>query len=346
MALDVDRLRVFREVAACGSFTAAARSLSYTQPAISHHINRLERELGVTLVERSARGLTLTAPGEALLAQADGLLARIDDIERQVVELAHAGGNVRLIAFPSAAATLVPHAVASFRTDFPSATLQLAEADPPNSLPELKHGDWDMAVAYDYPITGEPLDPSLDYETLFFDRMALCLHRDDPRAATRGALSLRDVSRDHWVAPYDCVCRTALELACRQAGFAPEVVSESNDYMAMQGLVAAGVGVALVPRLVSAMALRPEVVLRPISGSDITRVVAITSRAGGYTSPAALAMAAALHEAIAVIDDPALPLDRASTHTRPLSDDVQGKNGGRPRSRPQTAGTSPARSRC
>jgi hypothetical protein len=94
------------------------------------------------------------------------------------------------------------------------------------------------------------------------------------------------------------------------------------------------------------MALRPEVVLRPISGSDITRVVAITSRAGGYTSPAAHAMAAALHDAIAAIDDPALPLDRTSTHTRPLSDDAQGKNGGRPRSRPQTAETSPARSRC
>jgi hypothetical protein len=114
----------------------------------------------------------------------------------------------------------------------------------------------------------------------------------------------------------------------------------------MQGLVAAGVGVALVPRLVSAMALRSEVVLRPISGSDITRVVAITSRAGGYTSPAVLAMAAALHEAVAAIDDPALPLDRTSTHRRPLSDDAPGKNGSRPRSRPQAGRKSPASSRC
>jgi DNA-binding transcriptional LysR family regulator len=337
MALDVDRLRVFREVAVCGSFTAAARSLSYTQPAISHHIKRLEQELGVTLVERSVRGLTLTAPGEALLAQADGLLARLDDVERQVVELAHGGGNVRLVAFPSAAATLVPHAVADFRASYPSAVLQLAEADPPVALPDLKHGDWDLAVAYDYPITGEPLDPALDYDTLFLDRMAVCLRRDDPRAATRGALSLEDLSRDPWVAPYDSACRVALELACRQAGFAPEVVSESNDYMAMQGLVAAGVGVALVPRLVSAMALRPEVVLRPVSGSDITRVVAIISRAGGYTSPAALAMVAALHKAVAAIDDPALPLDRTSTRTQPLPNDASAENGIRPRRRGQAA---------
>jgi DNA-binding transcriptional LysR family regulator len=116
---------------------------------------------------------------------------------------------------------------------------------------------------------------------------------------------------DPWVTPYDCVCRTAVELACRQAGFAPRVVSESNDYMAIQGLVAAGVGVAIVPRIVRAMVLRPEVILRPITGTDITRVVAITSRAGRYASPASEAMRAALHAAIDAIDDSLLPLDRA-----------------------------------
>jgi DNA-binding transcriptional LysR family regulator len=312
MALDVDRLRVFREVASRGSFTAAARALSFTQPAVSHHINRLEDELGVTLVERSVRGMTLTVPGEALLAHADSLLTRLDDAERHVVELARGGGGVRLIAFPSAAATLVPPAVASFRATFSEASLELAEADPPVALPELKRGDWDLAVAYDYPITGDALDPALDYETLFLDRMALCLRRDDPRAAA-DAVDLADVRSDPWVAPYDCFCRTALELACRQAGFAPRVVSESNDYMAIQGLVAAGVGVALVPRLVRAMALRAEVVLRPITGTDLTRVVAITSRTGGYASPAAQAMRTALHAAIDTVDDPSLPLDRATT---------------------------------
>jgi DNA-binding transcriptional LysR family regulator len=312
MALDVDRLRVFREVASRGSFTAAARALSFTQPAVSHHINRLEDELGVTLVERSARGMTLTAPGEALLAHADTLLTRLDDAERHVVELARGGGVVRLVAFPSAAATVVPHAVASFRATFPEASLELAEADPPVSLPGLKRGDWDLAVTYDYPITGDALDATLDYETLFFDRMAFCLQRDDPRAAA-DAVDFDDLRSDPWVAPYDCVCRTAFELACRQAGFAPRVVSESNDYMAIQGLVAAGVGVALVPRIVRAMALRDEVVLRPITRASITRVVAITARAGGYASPASEAMRAALHVAIDAIDDPWLPLDRATT---------------------------------
>ena len=310
MPLDVDRLRVFREVANRGSFTAAARALSFTQPAVSHHINRLENELGVTLMERSARGLTLTAPGETLLQHADVLLTRLDEAERHVVEVAAAeSGFARMVSFPSAAATIVPHAVAAFRASLPSAALTLAEADPPDSLPELKRGDWDLAVAYDYPSIGEPLDPSLDYDTLFVDRMALCVRRDDPQSSAE-ALDLREFATDSWVTPYDCVCRTALELACRQAGFAPRVASESNDYMAMQGLVAAGVGVALVPRLIRAMAVRPEVVLRPVRGSDIARVVAIVSRRGGYTSPAASALRAALHHAVADVDHPALPLDR------------------------------------
>lgn len=313
MALDVDRLRVFREVAARGSFTAAARALSFTQPAISHHINRLENELGVTLVERSARGLTLTPPGHALLAHADGLLTKLDEAERHVVEVAGAdAGVVRVVAFPSAAATIVPRAVAAFRTSLPKASLSLAEADPPVSLPELKRGDWDLAVAYDYPTVGQPLDEALDYETLFFDRMAVCLRRDDPRAARR-SLELPDFACDTWIAPYDCVCRTALELACRQAGFAPRIVSESNDYMAIQGLVAAGVGVSLVPRLIRSIAVRPELTLRRFKNSSITRVVSIVARAGGYTSPAAVTMRAALHAAVADLDDPSLPLDRSAS---------------------------------
>lgn len=316
MPLDVDRLRVFREVANQGSFTRAARALSFTQPAVSHHINRLEAELGVTLMERSARGLTLTAPGEALLQHADPLLTRIEEAERHVVEVASAdGGLVRLVAFPSAAATIAPHAIAAFRASVPDAALSLAEADPPVSLPELKRGDWDLALIYHYPSIGEPLDPSLDYETLFVDRMALCVRRDDPRSSAK-TLDLRDFAADPWVAPYGSVCRTALELACRQAGFAPMIASEINDYMAMQGLVAAGVGVALVPRLTRAMAVRPEVALRSVRGSDIRRVVAIVSRSGGYTSPAASALRAALHQAVTDVDHRALPLDRDQLEPR------------------------------
>ncbi len=114
--LDVDRLRVFREVANSGSFSAAARTLAFTQPGVSHHVKQLERELGVELLERSPRGIRLTPPGRALLGHAEALLARLDDAERDVIEVAKQGGRqLRLVAFPTAAATVVPLAVASFR---------------------------------------------------------------------------------------------------------------------------------------------------------------------------------------------------------------------------------------
>src|SRR5262249_46691847 len=123
MALDVDRLRVFRTVATLGSFTAAARSLAYTQPGVSHHGKPLERELGVVLIERSPRGIRLTPPGRVLLEHAEALLRQLADVERDVIESAQQGGELRLAAPPTIAATVLPHAVAAFRAELPDIAL-------------------------------------------------------------------------------------------------------------------------------------------------------------------------------------------------------------------------------
>src|SRR5262249_28517276 len=155
MALDVDRLRVFRTVATLGSFTAAARSLAYTQPGVSHHVKQLERELGVVLIERSPRGIRLTPPGRTLLEHADALLTRLAHPQRDVMESAQQGGvELRLVAAPTIAATVLPPAVADFRRELPDVSLLLTEADPPCSLPQLASGACDLALAYDYPILG------------------------------------------------------------------------------------------------------------------------------------------------------------------------------------------------
>ena len=115
----------------------------------------------MTLLERSPRGITLTPPGRALFGHAEALLARLDDAERDVIEVAkQGGGQLRLVAFPTAAATVVPLAVASFREQLPGIQLKLAEADPPASLPRLAAGDWDLALAYEYPCLRLPTDPA------------------------------------------------------------------------------------------------------------------------------------------------------------------------------------------
>jgi DNA-binding transcriptional LysR family regulator len=284
MPLDVDRLRVFRTVATLGSFTAAARSLAYTQPGVSHHVKQLERELGVVLIERSSRGIRLTPPGRTLLEHADALLTRLADAERDVMEIAQqGGGELRMVAAPTIAATVLPPAVAAFRRELPNVSLSLSEADPPGSLQELAGGTWDLALAYDYPILQREQDAALAWDPLFLDHMAVCLAADHP-AARRGSVSLDDLRGEMWVAPYDSVCREAIEMACSRAGFTPTVVSETNDYMAMQGLVATGVGVAVMPRLVASIALRDGVVLRRLNGRPLERLVAIVSRRDGYTS--------------------------------------------------------------
>src|SRR5436190_15625116 len=129
--LDVKRLRVLREVAARGSFSGAAESLSFTQSAISQQVAALERETGTRLVERSARGVRLTDAGRALVAHAEAILARIDDAEQELAAIAGLrGGRLRLASFQSAGATLVPHAVAAFHERHPDVELGMVEAEP------------------------------------------------------------------------------------------------------------------------------------------------------------------------------------------------------------------------
>src|SRR5262249_49278951 len=185
-------------------------------------------------------------------------------------------------------------AVAAFRKQLPAVQLKLAEADPPAALPRLVSGEWDLALAYEYPCLRLATDPALDYEPLLSDDMACCLPADHPLARA-GQLELGALSDEVFVVPYDCVCRDALMHACRGAGFAPEIGSETNDYMAMQALVAAGVGVAVIPRLVASMAVRDEVVILPLARGTLTRTVSIVSRREGFKSNATATMRALLH---------------------------------------------------
>src|SRR4029453_3614845 len=149
--LDVRRLRVLREVAQQGSFSAAADALSYTQSAISQQIAALERETGTTLLQRRAGGVRLTDAGRALVARADVIFAQLDDAERELAAIAGLrGGRVRLASFPSAGATLVTEAVSRYQRRHPEVELSLSEGEPDETVPSLKRGDFDLAIVFDY----------------------------------------------------------------------------------------------------------------------------------------------------------------------------------------------------
>jgi DNA-binding transcriptional LysR family regulator len=243
------------------------------------------------------------------LRHVQAVLVQLADAEREVAETAGTGGRLlRLASFPTAAATLIPPAVAAFRARQPGSELRLTEADPPASVPALLAGEHDLAVIYDYPVLGAAVDPALDLEPLCLDHMVVALPPGHGAAAS-GRVSLADLVTAEWIAPHSSICRDALEFACRSAGFAPAVVSETNDYQAMQGLVAAGVGVALLPRLAVAVSRRPDVILRPLDNTVIERVTFIAARAGAYQSPLVTAFRAALRTAASTVAAPGLPLE-------------------------------------
>src|SRR5918997_4296397 len=155
--LDVRRMRVLREVAAEGSFSAAAAALNFTQSAVSQHVAALEREVGTQLVERGRRGVRLTDAGRVLVAHADAILARIDSAEEELAALAGLrGGRLRLISFQSGGATLAPRAVAPFHAGHPEVELSLQEAEPDEAAARLRGAEADLALVYDHPAMKEP----------------------------------------------------------------------------------------------------------------------------------------------------------------------------------------------
>src|SRR5918992_606808 len=216
--LDVRRMKVLREVAAQGSFSAAAEALSFTQSAVSQHVAALERECGATLVERGARGVRLTDAGRALVSHADAILARLECAEEELAAIAGLrGGRLRLACFQSAGATLVPRAVAVFHDRHPQVDLSMVEAEPDVASGRLRSGDIDLALVYDFESLPGMLDDELDLTHLIDDPYAAIVPREHPLAARR-SLKLADLAEEPWVAS-TCIsgCRKITERACQEA---------------------------------------------------------------------------------------------------------------------------------
>lgn len=279
--LDVASLRILRAVADHGTITAAATSLGHSQPAVSQHVRRLERRLGVALLERAGRGVRLTEAGEVLARHGATVSTALRAAEAEVSALAGLrAGRVRLMAFPSGSATLVPRALVALRARHPGLTVTLDEAEPPGSLQALRAGACDIVLAFAYPGVelgrGEDDLAGLVARRLLDDPTMLALPVDHP-AATRPDLDLADLAHEPWIA--GCPrCRGHLLAAGAARGFTPTVAYATDDYVAVLGLVAAGLGVALLPGLVRPTAERhPGVVVRSAAGTSARAVYAVTT---------------------------------------------------------------------
>lgn len=293
--LDVRRMRVLREVAVRGSFSAAAESLSFTQSAVSQQIAALEREAGTVLVERNARGVRLTDAGRALVKHTDAIVARLAEAEAELEAIAGLrGGRLRLAAFESAGATIMPLAIATFRQHHPAVELTLSLYEPEEAEAKLRSGELELALTFDAgPLSDEP--EGIERIHLIDDPMYLVLADDHPLARKR-SLRLADLAGEAWIAgEHDCECNKVIIRACNTAGFDPRIVFESDDYAAIQGFVAAGVGVSLIAEL-GLTTVRDDIVIRRLGRETPVRHVHAATLAGAYRSPATMAMLETLQE--------------------------------------------------
>ncbi len=295
--LNAQRLRVFREVVERGSFSGAADALSYSQSAVSQAIATLEGEVGVSLIERDRRGLRPTQAGAALAAHAEGILARMEAAEAELAAIAGArGGRLRIASFPTAGATLMPLAIARFSASHPGVDVTLAEGEPEEIAPRLRGGEFDLVLLFEFERVGERLTAGMRRFELLDDPLHLALPRDH-RLAARRRLRLEDLRGESWVQTSAASpCARHVVRSCHAAGFEPHVSFESDDYQTVQGLVAAGVGVALIPQL-ALSTVRADIQVRDLHpASPVRKVFAATPRGAGVT-PAVATMLDVLRQA-------------------------------------------------
>jgi len=295
--LDLRRMRVLREVAARGSFSAAAEELYLSQSAVSQQVAALEREVGLPLLVRTPQGPRLTDAGRALVRHAEAAIARLEQAEHELAAITGlAGGELRIASFPSASVTLLTAAVSRFRAAHPEVEISVTEAEPEDSVPQLRAADIDLAITFDYPVLAPAShDRDLERVLLLTESMYVALPRDHP-LATRRTVRLRDLAGEPWLCGVrPSSCGEVVVKACVGAGFEPRIAVESDEYQVLEGYIAAGLGVTLLPDL-ALPTLHDELVVRPTEPAAPKRRVWAATRAEGARSIATEAMVAVLRE--------------------------------------------------
>jgi DNA-binding transcriptional LysR family regulator len=274
--MDPRRVLTFRAVAAERSFSRAARTLALTQPAVSQQVAALEKEVGARLLAREPGGLRLTAAGEVLLAHADAIAERLELAATQLDELAGAARlRLRVGAFPSALACLVPKAVARLRAVAPEAEVLIEEGGSQALAERVSRGELHVAVAFQDSTLPRREHEAIERRDLLHEPFLVALPPGH-RLAALDKVPVAALADEPWTAPSGehMIART-----CRAAGFEPRLVSIMRDPLAMRALVSQGLAVTLVPRLVADALEGLE--LRPIDGPGPERDVYAMMPAGG-----------------------------------------------------------------
>jgi DNA-binding transcriptional LysR family regulator len=302
--IDVRKLRLLAALQRLGTIAAVAEELHISAPGVSMQLAALEKEVGIRLTQRRGRGVMLTAAGVALAAHGHDILDRLSLAELEI-EALRAGtvGRYTLAAFPSAARTFVADACRQLFGDAGSALdLRITTLEPDDALDALTSGKADLAIIHSYSNVPRDLPLGVESRPLGSESVWLAAPvagRSGTAGGTGGAVDLAEFSMSPWIAPApDVTCFTMMERACGLAGFRPRIVAESMDFAVQLELVAAGVGVALVPALTVAR-LPAGVELLTLT-SPVTRSIHLAARAPDFADPGIQNLARIITEAAVV----------------------------------------------
>lgn len=304
MMLDVHRLRLLRELADRGTIAAAAQACSLTPSAVSQQLTLLQREIGTPLLVRDGRRVLLTEAARVLVTHTERILSEMEQARAGVAALSGSvGGVVRLAAFPTAASSLVPVAIADSRADHPDLKVLLEQTETREGIPALKAGHVDLLLIYEYNQLPEVADPGIELTLLVTEPLLAAVPTNLP--LPEDALRLEALRDQPWIAPTaDTALRTILERACGQAGFAPQLDYTSDDYTVILALVSAGLGVSLVPPLATE-GMSADLRLCPVTEPHLSRKVSIATRAGSSKTPSIAVLIDNLRKAAAQREFPA-----------------------------------------
>jgi len=298
--LDVRRMLVLLEVSRQGSVTGAARVLSYTPSAVSQQIARLEAEAGQPLLERHARGVSLTAAGEVVAARGEAIARQLDAARQELSDLAALrAGHLRVGTFPTAGASLLPLAVSAYRDRHPDIALTVRSARFAALRDMLDTREVEVSLLWDY--AWAPVDDDALDVLHLLDDPPVALVSTDHRLARRRRLDLGELATESWITRADAhPVASALVRSCREAGFEPQIAFEANDYQEAQAMVAAGVGVAMAPRL-TVVNMRSDVRVIPLGLPAPTRRILVARLRERPLSPAGAAFVTCLREIAATL---------------------------------------------
>jgi DNA-binding transcriptional LysR family regulator len=293
---DLRKLRILRVLRDTGTVTAAAGALRMTPSAVSQQLTMLSKQIGTPVVEARGRGVRLTGAAHVLLRHAEVVFAQLERAGAELDGYATGeAGQVRIGTIATAINRLVVPAAELLRITEPAITLSVRETEAAEVFEELAAGEVDIAVslAVDAP---SARDPRFAMSALLADPLDIALPTGHPLAAVPG-LRLSALSEEPWIFGIRGPWRDITLAACANAGFVPEQAHAAADWPAIFSLVAAGMGIALVPRMAIVGSWRQAVAVRPLDADRPVRRIVVAVRGGAEEAPLLRRVTAALRHA-------------------------------------------------